>query len=1099
MEKPGTVAAMAGVPTLVALMWLFAGLPSAVTAPLLSEPAKGPSPPAGSPPSAANDAQSLLAHVLGQGWAECRECPDPRPDVRMLLVTVPDPRDSHLEYEFDRYLESIRRAGEAAEHVLVGFYLPWHEPAAGAAEVPAYRRNPGVLVFRSAKLHALLVVWLVGETPTTGVQRLALRAALDQMGALCDALPPRGAGCDEVRLLGPSFSGSIESLADELSRRATRAPRLRFRLVSGSATAVDVKALLKRLPTGSSFRATVAPDTLTLPRMIGYLGELGVAPERIALLVEGNTDYGQAASRLLEKVRVVPFPSQVGRLREAYEKQGVPGSAERAAAWDTSPRLRRLLLSGRDADTIDVPPVFSQLDSHTTEVGLANVLAALAREHVQYVGLLATDVRDKLFLAQQVRRFCPGSVLFALDTDILFLHPDVTRLLEGALVIAPYPLVSANQTWSYPFEGTRRLVHFPSSTAQGVYNAALALLKREAKLAEYGAPFTEERRTPQLWISVVGGDAFWPLRVIAYDNEAPPHSYVLERTALGDKAPPLPRAGRIASTGWIWALLVLQGLLWALCLTVVAADLDLRWPVAQRLVARAGPLRRAWSHEAREARAVHLMNGLVACLALLVVVAALGTLGHAPAERLLYASGLLLLVTLGCAAREGVPALARAVGRLWHAPDRLPQMDDVASAVSGLIVLAGAVGFAWSVQTADDATQTFVYLRATQLLGGASPLPPLVLLGLSGLLWGACALVRARLLDALPERVLNFDAAFLPGTSRLEAELLAGMRARSPGLVGLLVAGLSAGVPCWLLFVVAGVPGFDGPAFRLLFGFTMFIVAGGTLVNVLTFWRLWMRLGPILRRIAAQPELVEACRKLDPALSWSAMLELGARIALFADLGEAVVHARRACDTAPAGSLPSSLPADVERARASLQRAMEADAAGDEREAVRARLEAQTLLTDIAAPILRAWEQSAGDASAWRAAAGAFAACRVAGLTRHVFAHMRGLLLFSTGSLLLVLLAIASYPIEPRGLFLAFAWTLILGVVGITLLVLGAIERDAVLSALANTTGGKIELNRDFLSRVLLHGGVPVLGLLAAQFPGVFRQIAAWLEPLLRR
>jgi hypothetical protein len=1130
------MATLAGLPPVLLLVLLAIGIgPAGGTRTEPQGAAAAPAAPSTPAPPSGNDAPALVARVLGQerqSWAQCRSCPREPPQVRVLLATLPDPRDSHLPHDFDRYLDSIRRAGEAAEYVLVDFHLPWRESAAEAARAgadgPAYRRAPGVLVFRSPISAArpkgeLLVVWLVGETPTTGVQRLALRAAFEQMCAVCDALPRRPPSCDRVPVLGPSFSGSIESLRAELHRQGLADPRLRFRIVSGSATAVDVKALVEHLTGGSSFHATVVPDAITLPAMIEHLVNLGVAPERIALLVEGNTSYGQGAASWARRVRLVPFPSQIGRLRRAYEQEPRPADG-RAAAWDASPRLRRLVLGGDDTQAIDVPPVFSDLDSHSTEIALTTNLAALAREGVQYVGLLATDVRDKLFLGRQVRRFCPGAALFTLDADILFLHPDVSRTFEGMLVIAPYPLVGDNQWWSYPFQGRQRRLQFPSTTAQGVYNATLALLDRPERL-ESSAPFDRSGAygIPPLWISVVGSDAFWPLRVIEYPDPgvlvplAPPapardggnaaQAGVAEASA--PDPPKAPRAWdvRLGSSGWITALAVFQGLLWGLCLLLLAVDLEPVWPAARRLTAFAGPLRAVVSEAAREARAVYVVVVLLSCASLLLVVGAVATLGQgrsAP-ELLLYVTAPLLIVTTAWAARDGVPAIRRAAREARRDKYRLRHLDDVASAVSGGLVLALAVAFAFSLHAPDETARTFIYLRATPLLGGLSPLPPLVLLGLAGLLWGLCALMRVRLLDGLPDgaggRLLNFDSPALPGLQRLEADLIETLSARTPGAGGLLLAWLVVGFPCWQLFVSdAAVPGFEGPAFRWLLGGSLSIVVAGTLVNVFAFHRLWSRLHPVLRRLGAQREIVTACEALDSSLSWSAMLDLTARVPVFTALVEAVRQARRFCDEAPADLLPEWVAAHARRAEDDLREALSEDAAGNHDASVSARRRVQAGLAKLAPEVLQAWQNwPRPERPAWDQAALAFVAGRVAGLARQVFAHMRTLLLFSTGSLLLVLLAVSSYPLEPRGMFLVFCWTLILGVVGATMLAFTAIERDPVLSALAHTTGGKVELNRDFLSRVLVHGGVPLLGLLAAQFPDVFRQILAWLEPLLGR
>ena len=87
------------------------------------------------------------------------------------------------------------------------FYLPdW--PRSGH-EAHTHRESPGAVVFRGRSLAGdgkLRVVLLVPETPTAGLNREALRNAL----TLVRTWDPHAS---EIRILGPKFSGSVDSLA----------------------------------------------------------------------------------------------------------------------------------------------------------------------------------------------------------------------------------------------------------------------------------------------------------------------------------------------------------------------------------------------------------------------------------------------------------------------------------------------------------------------------------------------------------------------------------------------------------------------------------------------------------------------------------------------------------------------------------------------------------------------------------------------------------------------------------------------------------------------------------------------------------------------
>jgi hypothetical protein len=110
---------------------------------------------------------------------------------------------------------------------------------------------------------------------------------------------------------------------------------------------------------------------------------------------------------------------------------------------------------------------------------------------------------------------------------------------------------------------------------------------------------------------------------------------------------------------------------------------------------------------------------------------------------------------------------------------------------------------------------------------------------------------------------------------------------------------------------------------------------------------------------------------------------------------------------------------------------------------------------------------------------------------------MKNLLLFLTAALLVMLLAVTSYPIQPRDLLLTFNWTVILTFVAATMMVFVQMEKDSVLSALSGTVSGRVTWNREFAIRVLLFGVLPILSMLGAQFPDAIGRSMPWLNSVL--
>ena len=144
--------------------------------------------------------------------------------MQCLVATVPDPIDSHLQLTFDGALAAISLAFEQHGYVLDRYELPWSRelqdrPVTGRPDVEKFRQ-PGAVLFRRSqtpdKFQAgntcdLIMLLLVGETPTGGVWKRSLCAALDFVAAwelVQDS-------CDRkltIRLLGPTFSGSSSSV-----------------------------------------------------------------------------------------------------------------------------------------------------------------------------------------------------------------------------------------------------------------------------------------------------------------------------------------------------------------------------------------------------------------------------------------------------------------------------------------------------------------------------------------------------------------------------------------------------------------------------------------------------------------------------------------------------------------------------------------------------------------------------------------------------------------------------------------------------------------------------------------------------------------------
>jgi len=334
-------------------------------------------------------------------------------------------------------------------------------------ELPRRQREPGVILFRKPYKQEVLLLFLIGETPTAGIYKTAFINALKQIDTMCVA--GRQRLCQSVPVLAPTFSGSVDALSSTIQQwnaRLKNYPGWSFNVHSGSATAIDKAQFLKDIQRNTKFSATIAPDAAALDCVLKVLE---VKPQdKIVLLSEAGTGYGAQiveATRRQNKepasggpcpkrsersITSLSYPVHISQLRKAAEK--VRGSDKEAAKEAPRIRPRNLRLSLEEGDDPkDILPPFSKYETFSTELVLSNILTTISRERIGYVGLFSTDIRDQIFLATEIRRHAPNVVLFTVGADLIYLHSDVNLDFQGMLVASSYPLFSKNQLWTYPF------------------------------------------------------------------------------------------------------------------------------------------------------------------------------------------------------------------------------------------------------------------------------------------------------------------------------------------------------------------------------------------------------------------------------------------------------------------------------------------------------------------------------------------------------------------------------------------------------------------------------------------------------------------------
>ncbi len=1172
----------------------------------------------------------------------------PRPDdLTFAIAIVPDPSDSAQYYRMDRMIEAIRNGVESSSRapgqkwVPDRFWLPWNDVH---AESETERRAiaecrslvPGVLLFRDEGLPSntasgqpmpLLALLVVGETPTWGLHKEPLTEALD----LIEAATPRGRRERRtVPVIGPSFSSTPAGLRYALTSWLNAGQRegTCFDITSGSATSVNNQTFLDACggrecgacegPVKIRFKATTLPSTALQSRMYGYLhqrggitargdGEHPCALRGVALLVESGTTFGQSieerhgervtrgkaeATRTcdgFEPDLVLPFPLHVSSVRREYE-------TELRAKTPADPAYEKQLALNPTFDEptapIDLYPNGSPRTIGSNDLILTAIFNELARRDVQYIGIVATDRADVIFLAHHARAHYPNARLFTFGTDAFFTHPSVTADVEGMLVASPYPLFGRDQAW----REDRQYLTFAGDYDEGTYNATVAALGRADRMVDY-----DDGGTLPTWIAAVGHGGMWALERTA--ESADPTGYALRRPAIA-RTPLRVRATR----SWRLVLFVL----FVFC----ACNIFAYWLARHREPAswwHRWTLRRFYLSSFRGQMVGFTMLQSVAptstyfasysyyrLATMLVLFVSGGTLlaietlalrldapdGERRMVVAFFVAGVLveLLLLLCCvdAFVSWARCAIKARGDL-AAPSRpgetLGFVERRVRNARGLVVVlvAAVVILLWCLEIAPTGPLTSAalhYDRLTSLGSGTSILTPILLVSGGFYFWAICHLERRRLLDGLQTKDaprwrwlyallgVEGDAPDSHGDSILppappsmedptartshaarEADRHENVVARVLRLLGTphaelihrVLQALLLATPAYLFVIMKPIRTLEGCYGEWL----VWVVFGAWLVisvsGVIWLLLLWYRFRLLLRRLARHP-LVDAYGRLPSAVVSTLEKQVSGIVPGTMELAVSVEQLQRLTRHAGRilagprgdGDRPSELRETLGRIYPDLVR-FECDAtrglASDMQKLGNRDAPLGPYLSEVQPPLAEAasvvnealvvfWDarppgvmkeslRAAGvapgvdsltiysqavteDEALWARLGEAFLATQVTLFLYQLMRHFRLFLTLITASALLLLLALASYAFQPRHLLMSTLWVVILSSAALALTVLVQMSQDELLSRISKTEPGKVDLlDRAFLFRVLTWAVVPILSLLAVQYPEV--------------
>ena len=501
-----------------------------------------------------------------------------RPEIEFVVAILPDPAHTRLSLFFDRSMEALQQGAQKQRYYFDRAILPWDtrrrspssEQAAGSHDTGEQREResfPGLLIFRDGYdplpsagqqpsmpdhgpcrlRHRPLFVFVVGETPTGGVRKSQFRKALQLIAGI------RGSSADSpappLRILGPSFSGSLDSLADLLREDARKKIAATTIVYSGTVTGRSaIEHFQTEIgPDGAHFASFLENDDFALAQFLQFAQTQGFPPEQIALLSEDQTEYGvPRADRKTganddspeSKVLRLHFPREISFFRSAYQKDITSQQdAQHTANHSTLPL--DLNSSGNDDDT--VPPFNVVQTTLSQESAMLGVISELHKHHTKFTVLLASDPSDQLFLARYLRTSYPQGRVVITVPDLLFARED-DSLLHGVLALGNYPLLPGlDDEAPSQFSSFHEDRLFVSSLSVGEFNAMVGLLAFKdpplpanfdyvplAPYAEYAPPTVKRPnsdsnpapvpRKPFVWLTILGRDGFWPVASLTAEN-----------------------------------------------------------------------------------------------------------------------------------------------------------------------------------------------------------------------------------------------------------------------------------------------------------------------------------------------------------------------------------------------------------------------------------------------------------------------------------------------------------------------------------------------------------------------------------------------------
>jgi hypothetical protein len=459
-----------------------------------------------------------------------------RKQTEFVIATVPDPIHTHLSLFFDRQIDAIAEAAQEHHYLFARASMPWVlKPPPESSDfknrrlqedyIASREQIPGLMIFHKTEPEGdqepeeFLFVFVVGESPTGGIQKQQFQTALRAIRDIREGTTPP----QTLRILGPTFSGSLYSLMDELkANTATSFSKVLLR--SGTTSDWQTIEWFKNYccrPDNLEFMTFTESDCYMFARLAKFADMRHVHPAQIAVLSEDETAYGNQdpqkppsspapvqcggaiGPRTVDRKVTAKspcdysaafvhlyFPRDISQLRSAYQRD-VQNDESPDSSGVPAPRNTLRLNFEDSGSSDDTVRSYSQVQTPLSQEGvLSAIVASLLKHHVEFVVVRATNPLDTLFLCRYLRSAYPEGRLVTVGADLLFQREVYDPRLQGILAITSYsllPNIGDEIAVSSPAQLHSDRV-FPASTSVGTYNAMLSLLSTAGTPSPASAP-----------------------------------------------------------------------------------------------------------------------------------------------------------------------------------------------------------------------------------------------------------------------------------------------------------------------------------------------------------------------------------------------------------------------------------------------------------------------------------------------------------------------------------------------------------------------------------------------------------------------------------